>query len=127
MRVAPGESYADIHDWDYERACLRDRAIANLEEVARERCDEFFIDNLKTSMRAWELTVEHDAIADALVYAAIGYDTCEMGLKLQRAVSAARMKFTNENWKAFATFAVDHRGDGQTWPQNDKDIAEGLK
>lgn len=127
MRVNPGESYADIHDWDYERACLRERAIANLEPVARERCEQYFIDNAETSRKVFDALIDHDAVTAVLCSAPASGDECELGRSLFRAVSAARMKFTNTYWQAFAKFAISHRGEEQTWPVNDNDVSEGMR
>ena len=136
MRVAPGESYATIHDWDYEHACLRERAIANLESIARERCEEFFLEHAQrhanedleyASGRVLDALIEHDAVVLAICLAVNGTDECNAGHLLKRATDYARIKWTNENWKAFAAYAVDHRGDVRHWPINDNEIGEGTR
>lgn len=136
MRVAPGESYADLIDWDAERAALRERAIANLESVARERCEEFFLEHSQrhanadleyASGRVLDALIEHDAVVRAICMAVNGTDDCNAGHLLKRATDCARIKWTNENWKAFAAYAVDHRGEARHWPVNDNEIGEGAR
>lgn len=128
MRVNPGESYADMIDHAAERQYEFERAINRIETLARERAEQYFIDRTRDSRDVWEAIVEHPAVADVLSDAPSSSSNKDgLGRRLFRAISAARIKWTNDNWQAFAKFALTHRGFDPQWPANDAQILEGAR
>lgn len=124
MRVNPGESYADIIDYEAERQAAIDVAIAKREPEARERAACYFDDNAGASSAVFCAIAEHPAIADALVYAVNAGDDAELGRKLSRAVAAARIMWVNSMWRRFAAYAVEHGRSAYmpTWPTTDSEL-----
>lgn len=124
MRIKPGESYADIIDYEAERQAAIDAAIAQREPEARERAACYFDDNAGTSSAVFCAIAEHPSAADALVYAVNAGDEAELGRKLLRAVAAARIKWTNDTWRRFAAYAVEHGRSAYVspWPTTDSEL-----
>ena len=123
MRVEPGESYADLIDYEAERQAAIAIAIAKLEPEARERAECYFIDHAGDSSDVFCALAEHPSVADALVYAVNASDEAELGRKLARAVAAARIKWTNDMWRQFAAYAVENRSSYRPpWPTTDSDL-----
>lgn len=124
MRIKPGESYADIIDYEAERQAAIDAAIAQREPEARERAACYFDDNAGASSAVFCAIAEHPAIADALVYAVNSGDEAELGRKLARAVAAARIMWVNSMWRRFAAYAVEHGRSAYMppWPTTDSEL-----
>lgn len=127
MRVNPGESYADMIDHDAEREYEFERAIDRIETLARERAEQYFLDQSNDSELVFDAMTHHPAVVSVLETAPSSTDDCESGRRLGRAVAMARIKFVNDNWQSFAKFALTHRGFDPQWPANDAQILEGAR
>ena len=125
MRVNPGESYADMIDHAAERQYEFERAIDRIETLARERAEQYFNDESEVSRMVFEAIIEHPAVTDVIAAAPDANDECEMGRRLSRAIAAARIKWVNDRWRDFARHSLGHC-DG-LWPNNDKNISEGME
>ena len=123
MRVHPGESYADLVDWDAEEADRIERGVEFFEDEARECAEEYFCDHYAQSYLVLTELAEHPAVVDAVCAAINSPDESDLGKQLKRAVGYARIKWVEENWRRFALYRVNCGRSGR-FPRTDAEIGE---